>query len=192
MIERPGQAFEFFMASDLDCAWIDGRLFTKTSKHAANRQFGIEYALYSESLSGAGAPGGALLRARLQLMFPDLRIHERQLLSLSRAFLGWVERGQKDTTIRFKRGAIEYPASTTLPMFRTEQYEPVEQGKTPRVGTARIGQVAYKAFGDLDEADAKRDGFRSLTELLVTLKEIYGVIADDEMVTIYGISLDAD
>jgi hypothetical protein len=188
IIERPFEAFEFFLNNTVDCAWIDGVLFAKPAPFSNTGSSGIDTSIFSQSLEGTNASDLDGLKDRLNLIFPDLLPWERRLLSLSREFLGWMEANRKKTTIRYKKGAVEYPLAETLPMYMTSRYEAVNVESTPCLGVANIATVTYKAFGDLNETDSQRDGFYTLTHLRSALSEIYGTIGDEEIVTIYDIS----
>jgi carbamoyltransferase len=188
IIEEPHDALTFLLDNDVDCCWIEGVLFLKTTSGGMSERLPIDASSFSIALSEAPEQELGTLREVLQLMFPDLLIRRRQSLSLRATFLQWVEDMTKETTIRYKKGAVEYPSARILPMYRTERYEPVQVGKTPFVGEATITKISYKAFGDLDVKDALNDGFRSLAELRSALAEIYGPIAENEIVTIYTIS----
>ncbi len=50
-------------------------------------------------------------------------------------------------------------------------------------------KMVVKPFGRLDDGDAVRDGFTSLSELKEALEYTYGKIQDTEYVSIYTIEL---
>jgi hypothetical protein len=75
-----------------------------------------------------------------------------------------------------------------LPLYQTVRYESLDEETAPKKGALQISRVTYKSFGDLDQGDARRDGFKSIRELFGVLQEIYGPIADEEIVTIYEVS----
>lgn len=52
------------------------------------------------------------------------------------------------------------------------------------VAKARITRVYYKKFRELGEYEAKIEGFKSLDELIKSLRDMYGEIREDDYVTI--------
>ena len=77
----------------------------------------------------------------------------------------------------------------TLPLFGTDRFESFVEGSTLQTGNVQVKRISFKAFGDLDEEDARNDGFRSLNELRITLTEIYGDIGEFEIMTIFTIGV---
>lgn len=86
-------------------------------------------------------------------------------------FLDLVLKGKKKTTIRY--GYV----------FLTDNYIPlVSNSRTLRV---RITKIDYsKKYGDLDEKDAKQDGFNSLSELKSQMERFYPSISANDPITI--------
>jgi hypothetical protein len=99
--------------------------------------------------------------------------------------------GKKTTTIRYVRGAVEVPARPVLPCFRAGG-DSNDTSSLAFIGLASVICLNYKEFGELDEADARRDGFVSSDELKSALQEFYGCVTDHELVTVYTLSLLTD
>jgi len=85
--------------------------------------------------------------------------------------------GRKVTTIRLGH---------VIPRYE----EVIVHGHGRPLCKARIKQVTYKKVGELTEADAVRDGFNSLSELLKALKDTYGDISPDSEVTIIELEVE--
>lgn len=86
-------------------------------------------------------------------------------------FLDLVIQGRKTSTIRY--GLV----------FVTDNYIPLVSSK--RTVVVRITKIDYsKNYGDLDEKDAKEDGFNSLSELKSQLERFYPNISADDPITI--------
>jgi hypothetical protein len=86
-------------------------------------------------------------------------------------YVDLVLRGVKRTTIRLGRVKPKYS-------------EVILHGGGRPVAKVKIKKVTYKKVKELTDADAIKDGFKSLTELLRALKETYGNVRDDDYVTI--------
>jgi uncharacterized protein YqfB (UPF0267 family) len=102
-------------------------------------------------------------------------------------YLAWLREGRKVTTIRYRKGGVELPASDVLPLYETRDYgvrQPDQQAESVRVLSIR-----YQRFGELTEEDARRDGFGSLPEMLAAFREIYPNLGARDWVTVYGIRL---
>ncbi len=116
--------------------------------------------------------------------FPRARLVSRDSFRLQARYYDWLLRGRKCTTIRVKRGAIEYPAKRLLDLTSVDELNS-EQGND--VGTVYVDRMIVKPFSCLSESDARRDGFISLADLQAALVEIYGRSALEGYVTIYSI-----
>ncbi|GEM_PF-1026053 len=101
-------------------------------------------------------------------------------------YLEWLETGRKVTTVRFRKGAVEYPSALVLPMFSTVDFTQKQGGRSTHVA---IRAIRYVRFADLTSEDARRDGFDSLPEFREALQTIYRDLDDGEWVTIYSIGL---
>jgi len=112
----------------------------------------------------------------------ETRPHER--LKLYAEYVEWLKSGRKTTTIRIESGKLRYPASETLQLVETV---PADKSYEKPIGSVTFEKIVIKRFGDLDDGDAKRDGFSSKEELRSALQEIFGAIPEDELVSIYHI-----
>jgi carbamoyltransferase len=112
----------------------------------------------------------------------------RTELPLFGDYLRRLREGRKQTTIRFRKGAVEIPYSAELPLFETSDFGPGDRSHpTEHVS---IKAIRYWRFGELDDADAVRDGFESVEHMRKALKtQIYPGLTDDDWVTVYDISL---
>lgn len=112
----------------------------------------------------------------------------RTALPLYDKYLEWMREGRKVTTIRFRRGAIEIPFNSILPLFETFDYNAPED-KTNPTEYVRVSAIRYRRFGDLTATDAIRDGFEGLDHMRRDLTTIYPSLTDTDWVTVYDISL---
>lgn len=87
-------------------------------------------------------------------------------------FISLILNGAKKTTIR--KGIRSYPVGKIVEL--TVNNEPV--------ALAKIKKVVVKRTSELNDEDARVDGFESKEELIRTLKRIYGEINDSDFVTI--------
>lgn len=106
----------------------------------------------------------------------------RDQLGFLEEFFGLIVSGKKITTIRFKRGMIDYPAKEIIPVTITNSNS---SSQNKEIGWAKILNLRVVPFKDLDEIDAVNDGFSSLEELKKALSKIYGEIENSEFVSIY-------
>jgi carbamoyltransferase len=100
-------------------------------------------------------------------------------------YLDWLKEGRKVTTIRFRKNAVEFPATYAPQLFGTADYELTRTGEKLQID---INGIKYERFGNLTAEDARRDGFRSYEEMRAALKTIYPAMKDDNWITIYSIS----
>lgn len=87
-------------------------------------------------------------------------------------FISLILNGSKRTTIR--KGIRSYPVGKIVEL--TVNNEPV--------ALAKIKKVVVKRTSELNDEDAKVDGFESKEELIKTLNRIYGEINESDFVTI--------
>lgn len=92
-------------------------------------------------------------------------------LMMKGEFVELVLKGVKKTTIR-------------LGLVKPKHKIVILHGGGKDVAKVRITKVEHKRVKDLTEADARRDGFNSLEELLQALKRMYGAVDPNEPVTI--------
>src|SRR5690242_6924541 len=99
------------------------------------------------------------------------KLYARDQLGFLEEFFNLIVSGKKTTTIRFKKGMVDYPAKEIIPVTITNNNS-INLNK--EVGSAKIVNLRVVPFGDLDEKDALNDGFSSLAELKGALSKIYG------------------
>lgn len=130
------------------------------------------------------------LQRGLAATFPAVRLNARSMFALNSEFFDWVRQGRKWTTVRYRKDAIDYPVNLENELVETNEF----QREYPNAGPHKIGIRAFgvKRFGDLNDTDGIRDGFRNRQELLETLTKIYGEVRDDELVSIYLIEITHD
>ncbi len=124
---------------------------------------------------------------KLVNVYKDKPLIPRDRFLLNAVFFDWLKHGKKVTTIRYRKGAIEYPIDVVMPLYVTEDYS-----KSPRGGkeaSVRVRGYHVKSFGELTDNDAIRDGFKNASELHTILGRIYGSVSNNDPVAIYGIEL---
>ena len=127
------------------------------------------------------------LRGFLHNRFPFTKLIPRDRFQLYSDFVTWLKIGRKTTTIRFKRGGIDFPLKPIMPLLATDSFK-ADAFEIP-IGDVAITQFVVKKFKDLNDADAQKDGFKNLTELKTVLGQIYQGVSDDDFVSIYKIEL---
>lgn len=91
------------------------------------------------------------------------------------------------TTIRFRKRGVEIPTQDILPLYETRDYG---IGKRDRPAASVRGlSLRYQRFGELTEADARLDGFESLSDMLTAFRQIYPHLGGRDWVTVYRIRL---
>jgi len=90
---------------------------------------------------------------------------------------------QKLTTIRFEQSGVEYPASNVLPLFVADSVG--DHRSASYFANLCIQQVRYKYVDQLNEEDARADGFSSLADLREALNHFYGALSNSSLVCIY-------
>jgi carbamoyltransferase len=119
-----------------------------------------------------------------------LVVFVRTELPLFADFLARLRKGEKATTIRYRKGAVEIPSFKRLPLYETPDYGVGDRSKATAV--VEITGIRYQIFGELTEEDAIADGFDSLEDMRRELRTIYASLQDDEWVTIYSIGIKHD
>lgn len=100
------------------------------------------------------------------------KVYLRRHLMVKGRFVDLILRGVKTTTIRLGEVVPKYD-------------EVIIHGGGRPVAKVRIASVRTKRVRELTEEDAKKDGYRSLRELLRDLERVYGrPILPDDVVTI--------
>jgi len=108
--------------------------------------------------------------------FPGYNIVFEESLMLPVAYLDQIKNGTKTTTIKFKEKAFRLPR-TSLPAIEKES-------KTP-AGRVSYKKVVIKHVGELNETDAVNDGFATLGNLRDVLREAYGELSPESLLSIH-------
>lgn len=114
-------------------------------------------------------------------------IFVRTEMPLYGEYLNWLREGRKVTTIRLRKGAVEIPFSSVLPLFETADFGPGDRSRPTEY--VKISALRYHRWGELSTEDAMRDGFKSYSDMRKALTKIYSNITDEDWVTVYDISL---
>jgi hypothetical protein len=125
----------------------------------------------------------------LSKAFPQLSAIERKRFVIQPIFVELIACRRKTTTIRYRANSVEYPAADILPLVVTSanpEAPPLD------LFSVRVTSVCYKALSALDEEDAVRDGFVSLSELKETLQQFYGTIGSNDVLSIFSIIPELD
>jgi carbamoyltransferase len=117
----------------------------------------------------------------------NMVIFVRTELPLYGEYLNWLREGRKVTTIRLRKGAVEVPFSSVLPLFETADFGPGDRSRPTEY--VKISALRYHRWGELSADDAMRDGFKSFDDMRSALTKIYPRITDEDWVTVYDISL---
>lgn len=117
----------------------------------------------------------------------NMVIFVRTELPLYGEYLSWLREGRKVTTIRLRKGAVEVPFSSVLPLFETADFGPGDRSRPTEY--VKISALRYHRWGELSAEDAMRDGFKSYDDMRKALTKIYPNITDEDWVTVYDISL---
>lgn len=75
-------------------------------------------------------------------------------------------------------------ATMRLGLVKPRYNEMILHGGGKPIAKIRITNVRYKRIKELDERDAKIDGFKNVDDLLKHLKKAYGDVKPDDIVTI--------
>ncbi len=97
---------------------------------------------------------------------------EQKRINFDSEYVNAILEGKKITTIR--KGIKTYPVGRIVDL--------TVNNKT--FAKAKIDKVVVKRVKELNDEDAKKDGFESRDELIRALKRIYGNVRDEEFVTI--------
>jgi carbamoyltransferase len=185
IVETVKDALCTFDKMGLDFLWVDGCLVEKSSLGFGSTRTSIPVVIVGQD---------QFLDVKIdnlkQLITPfsgKLPLKIRSLFMLYSKYVELFFAGKKTTTIRYKNGAIDAPKRCVLPLYASEDFLP--SASYTHKGIVSIRSFSVKHFGNLTEEDAQRDGFNNHRELVEALTTIYGVIDDDQPVSIYGIDL---
>lgn len=183
MVETPNDALNTFYDLDLDGLVMGDVLVERCHQPSISvsipykRDFEYAWVTFDRDK----------LARHLARDFPGFQLVGRSILGLYSEYVQLLREDRKSTTIRYRHNAIEYPMSDELPLLNTgsngRNFEAYPAGKV------RVNRLAIKRFDLLNDDDAQLDGFCCKDELQHRLREIYGHIDGDNVVTIYHIKL---
>lgn len=124
------------------------------------------------------------VRENVAKHFPGVAPIARHQFVMASDLVDLVASNCKMTTIRYDKAGVEYPARPMLPLFAIDREK--DRGSAVLRGELRIRQVAYKCVSQLDDEDARNDGFSSRDELLSALRRFYGSLGEGDLVCIYS------
>jgi hypothetical protein len=130
------------------------------------------------------AKDSSSVKCAVEQRFPELRLVSRHRFVMDRDLARLVTSKSKITTIRYEHSGVEYPASLRLPLFTADQKNDSRELRV--VGDLQIRQLEYKYIDQLDDTDARADGFPSRQELIAALNRFYGPLTKDDLVCIYS------
>jgi carbamoyltransferase len=152
-----------------------------------NLLMNISAPFFQVDLSKSEVVDGKKLRKLLKSKFPKIKLIPREKFLLYEGFIEWLKRDYKFTTIRYKKGGIDFPIRKMMHLFPTQDFSSISSGR--EVGKVKLTKYSVKKFGELDDFDAKRDGFDSTKKLKEVLSHIYGKIQEEEYISIYNIEI---
>jgi|SRR3989338_1806291 len=115
--------------------------------------------------------------------YPGYKLRAHHELKLYKKNIKLVKENKKITTIRYEKDTLRYPVAKVLQLVETSQED---NSYKNTIGTIGIKKIAVKRFGDLNDDDALREGVRlGVAFLKEALKNIYGEIKQDELISIY-------
>lgn len=119
-------------------------------------------------------------------------IYIRRNFGLNQEYMKWLKEGTKSSTLRFKNRSIEYPQHFCRGMWKTKAFEKLDESKLSSPDLKiRIQKIEYCRFCDLNEDDAKRDGFTTLEEMRSAfINLMYHDIQDEDWMTIYFLKIE--
>ena len=119
-------------------------------------------------------------------------IYIRRNFGLNQEYMKWLKEGTKSSTLRFKNRSIEYPQHFCRGMWKTKAFEKLDESKLSSPDLKiRIQKIEDCRFCDLNEDDAKRDGFTTLEEMRSAfINLMYHDIQDEDWMTIYFLKIE--
>ena len=129
----------------------------------------------------------AELKAHLSSKFPNLNAVERHRFVMVADLAELVFTSRKSSTIRYSKGAVEYPSAQELPLFVVADHR--EKTNPTCIAALEIRAIRYKTLAELSETDAHNDGFASKADLITALKKFYGDIQSDAMLSVFEFAL---
>lgn len=127
------------------------------------------------------------LKKHLSCEFPDLAAVERHRIVMVADLAELIFSSKKSSTIRYSKGAVEYPSAPELPLFVVGDHR--EKAPPTCIGALHIGAVHYKTLAELNENDAHKDGFATKADLVEALQTFYGGIQSDDVLSVFEFTL---
>lgn len=127
------------------------------------------------------------LKRQLICEFPDLDAVERHRFVMVADLADLIFSSRKSSTIRYSKGAVEYPSAPELPLYIVGDHRQTDAPTC--IGALYIGAVHYKTLAELNERDAHKDGFASKAELIRALKTFYGDIQSNDVLSVFEFTL---
>jgi hypothetical protein len=195
IVETPEEALDFFASSDIDAiAFGDQVILARPRLDLSARLSELRNAARPSghtpsSDMGLVIPNATESRILLHLVRHSYPYHDicvRRWFGLLPLYLEWLKSGRKQTTIRYRPGALDLPGDWTLPIAARPESD-VHKISTPSL--AGIQSLQLKEYRHLSYADASSDGFTTVRELKAALESIYGHIPERAVVSIYTICL---
>ena len=120
---------------------------------------------------------------QLQLEFPNMRMHIDNEILMNEKFIPWLQEGRKKTLFRFEKDTLCVPSQSLLPLFDSTT-EPLLQ-----LGEIELTGFLVKPFRELNDDDAKAQGFNSKIEFVTAMQNLYNPkgMNDDSFVSIYHV-----
>ncbi|WP_245262800.1 ASCH domain-containing protein [Ensifer sp. BR816] len=146
-------------------------------------------AFHSAKPIDQGSLAPSELKAHLCNKFPDLDAVERHRFVMVADLAELIFSSRKSSTIRYSKGAVEYPSAQELPLFVVSDHR--EKAVPTCIGALHIGAVCYKTLAELSDSDARKDGFASKADLVHALHTFYGDIQASDVLSVFEFTLSA-
>jgi len=180
IVESIEDALKSFSELGVDYLVIGDCLITKNNLSLRSPK------IYINDKKQSGLSLRDLPRYFQKLSYGDNELFPRSRFLLYSPYIDWIRTGKKSTTVRYRKGGIDFPTGSVLPLFPSNDFS---NNHSDSIGELVINEYRLKQIGMLSEEDACKDGFNSLQELQEILQTIYGQIQSNEYVSIYSISL---
>jgi hypothetical protein len=163
------------------------QLYGDSKVIVAKGETALKVAFHHERPVDQGRLVPAELKEHLNCEFPDLNVVERHRFVMVADLAELIFSSRKSSTIRYSKGAVEYPSAPALPLFVVNDH--LESASPTCIGALDIGAVRYKTLAELNEYDAQMDGFASRAELVHALQTFYGDIPSDDVLSVFEFTL---
>lgn len=126
------------------------------------------------------------LRDFVIMDFPAMPLKTDHELKMLNTYISLMRTGSKTSTVRYEKGKIRIPAQPNLPLIETSDDD---KDYRRNIGKVNIDTLTVKTFQELNDADARSDGFDSAAKLKDALTRRYGPLSLSELVSIYRIRI---